>query len=179
MPSSESFTIELEGCSYVWNGRRWFTLGTYQAPPMALASRLNERLASILASEDAKVTDFDGLLRIAQVARDAAQYKRAEAAIRRAVELQPASEPAHAILCSLLRHLGAPERAIQDTEHLGAFRYSPLLTSRAAAFCDLERWEEAKSTIGRALAIGESEAAFEVMHRIKAKRPDLYKRGRS
>jgi hypothetical protein len=34
---------------------------------------------------------FNGLLKIAQVARKASQYKRAEAAARRAIELQPSS----------------------------------------------------------------------------------------
>ena len=54
-----------------------------------------------------------------------------------------------------------------------------LLTTRAAALCDLRRWEEAKTTIGRALAIlrGESHKAeaFAVVRRIKANRPDLYR----
>ena len=171
---NETFTVELDGQSYVWNGRSWFASRTYQAPPGALASRLNEALASVLASEDAKVTDFDGLLRIAQIARKASQYKRAEEAARRAIELQPSSEPAFAVLCSVLRHLGASERAVQETEHLRSPRYPPLLVSRAAALCDLERWEEAKATIGRALAIGDSPETFEVVHRIKANRPDLY-----
>jgi tetratricopeptide (TPR) repeat protein len=169
-----NFTVELDGQSYVWNGRNWFASKTFQAPPAALASRLNEVLASILVKEDAKVTDFDGLLRIAQVARNASQYKRAEAAARRAIELQPSSEPAFAVLCSVLRHLGASERAVQETEHLRSPRYLPLLISRAAALCDLERWEEAKATVGRALAIKDSPEAFEVVHRIRANRPDLY-----
>jgi hypothetical protein len=51
----------------------------------------------------------------------------------------------------------------------------PLLTSRAAAFCDLGRWEEARRSVGRALAIsGGSEEAFMVVKRIKQHRPDLY-----
>ena len=173
-----NYTVELDGHSYVWNGRGWFASKTFQAPPAALASKLNEALASILANEDAKVKDFDGLLRIAQIARQASQYKRAEAATRRAIELQPSSEPAFAVLCSVLRHLGASERAVQETDHLRSPRYLPLLISRAAALCDLERWEEAKTTVGRALAIRDSPEAFEVAHRIKANRPDLYENGK-
>ncbi|MCB0226529.1 MAG: hypothetical protein KDI02_22745, partial [Anaerolineae bacterium] len=60
-----------------------------------------------------------------------------------------------------------------------AFRdtnYSPLLTSRAAALCDLKRWEEAKKTIGRCLVISKNETAFSVVNRIKAERPDLYEK---
>jgi len=171
---NETVTVELDGHSYVWNGRNWFAARTFQAPPVAVSSRLNEKLASVLVAEDAKVTDFNGLLQIAQIARKASQYKRAEAAARRAIALQPSSEPAFAVLCSVLRHLGASEQAVQETEPLQSPRYPPLLVSRAAALCDLERWEEAKATIGRALAIGDSPEAFEVVHRIKANRPDLY-----
>jgi tetratricopeptide (TPR) repeat protein len=166
--------IELDGKRYVWNGRIWYTHRTFQAPPAALVAKLNERLASVLASEDAKVTDFNGLLQIARIARDASQFRRAESAARRAIELQPSSEPAFAILCSLLRHLGASDRAVQETEHLRSPSYQPLLVSRAAALCDLGRWEEAKATLGRALAQKGSPEAFEVVNRIKANRPDLY-----
>jgi len=49
-----------------------------------------------------------------------------------------------------------------------------LLTTRAAALCDLGRWEEAKRTVGRSLAIESSDEAFSVARRIKAARPDLY-----
>lgn len=171
---SKTFTVELDGRSYVWNGRSWFAAKTYQAPPLALASKLNEMLASVLAVEDAEVKDFQGLLKIAQAARNASQFKRAEMAARRAIELQPSSQPAFAVLCSVLRRLGAPERAVQETDHLRSMNYPPLLISRAAALCDLERWEEAKTTLGRALAAGGSPEAFEVVHRIKANRPDLY-----
>jgi hypothetical protein len=62
----KTFTVELDGRFYVWNGRSWFAAKTYQAPPLALASRLNELLASVLAVEDAEIKDFHGLLQIAQ-----------------------------------------------------------------------------------------------------------------
>jgi tetratricopeptide (TPR) repeat protein len=166
--------IELEGQRYVWDGRRWHATKTFQIPPAALASRLNALLAKFLANEDTKITDFNGLLQIAQISRSASQYKRAEAAARRAIALQPASEPAFAILCSALRHLGAADKAVQETEHLQSPKFPPLLVSRAAALCDLERWEEAKTTLGRATALKSSPEASEVVQRIKAKRPDLY-----
>ena len=50
----------------------------------------------------------------------------------------------------------------------------PLLTTRAAAYCDLKLWEQAKKIIGKALAIEESEEAFMVVKRIKAARPEIY-----
>ena len=65
-------------------------------------------------------------------------------------------------------------KAPQETEHLKAPKYSPLLISRAAALGDLERWEEAKTTLDRAIALKSSPEAAEVADRIKANRPDLY-----
>ena len=166
--------IELEGQRYVWDGRRWHATKTFQVPPAALASRLTALLTTFLANDDAKITDFNGLLQMAQISRQASQYKRAEAAARRAIALQPASEPAYAVLCSALRHLGAPDRAVQETEALKSPKYGPLLVSRAGALCDLERWDEAKTTLDRALAVKGGPEAAEVAERIKAKRPDLY-----
>ena len=80
-----------------------------------------------------------------------------------------------AVLCSVLRKQGAPEKALHETEASPHLPYSPLLTSRAAAMCDLGMWEAAKREVVRVLAMpGDHDGAFEVVHRIKASRPDLY-----
>jgi hypothetical protein len=47
--------------------------------------------------------------------------------------------------------------------------YAPLLVARAAAFCDLERWQEALVTITRARAVGAGKLATQVARRIKSK----------
>ena len=57
---------------------------------------------------------------------------------------------------------------------LQSLPYPVLLTSRAAALCDLGIWEEAKKTVGRSLAISKSAEAYNVVNRIKAAKPDLY-----
>ena len=67
-----------------------------------------------------------------------------------------------------------PEEALIATERARATGYLPLLTSRAAALCDLESWEDAKAELSRVLAVGKSPEAFAVVRRIKASRPDLY-----
>jgi hypothetical protein len=66
----------------------------------------------------------------------------------------------------------SPFAGLLDVHHVGLVGHS---FGGAAALCDLQRWEEAKKEIGRALAIGESEEAFSVVRRIKAARPDLYR----
>jgi len=61
------------------------------------------------------------------------------------------------------------------TEGLKHLSSPVLLTTRAAALCDLERWEEAKRAVGAALAMGKGDPeAFNVVSRIKSNRLDLY-----
>jgi hypothetical protein len=78
------------------------------------------------------------------------------------------------MLCAVLRDKGLPQQALDETQAIRRTDYPPLLTSRAAALCDLERWEEAVKELRPVLAMGGSEEAFSVVHRIKKARPDLY-----
>ena len=137
--------------------------------------QLNRLLEQELRSEDTAISDTAVLIERARAARDALQHNRAEALMRRALRLSPGNRAALAVLCSILRARRRPQQALDETEEFQWTAYPPLLTSRAAALCDLNRWEEAKQEIGRALASGGSEEAFNVVHRIKAKRPDLYR----
>jgi tetratricopeptide (TPR) repeat protein len=111
-----------------------------------------------------------------QTARVAKQYDRAEEIVRRILNKDPSNLAALSVLCAILREKGEPLKAIEETEPFRKSSHTALLTSRAAAFCDLERWEEAKKEIGRALAIKSSEEAFLVVKRIKKVRPDLYEK---
>lgn len=167
--------IDLDGKSYTWTGAEWYETDTFLTPPLTIVRTLNARLTQRLARQDATISDLDVLLERASTARDALQHERAEKLVRRALRLSPGNPGALAILCSVLRARGLPQQALDETEAFRAMSYPPLLTSRAAALCDLGRWEEAKREVGRALAIAEgSEEAFSVARRIKAARPDLY-----
>ncbi|MFH1603618.1 MAG: hypothetical protein ABIH03_06900, partial [Pseudomonadota bacterium] len=172
----DRYIVELDGRSYTWNGSAWYETKTFLRPPAAIVSRLNRQLQDRLAQSDEAVTDIQELLSRAKIARDAKQLKRSERLLSRALKLRPGHEGALAILCSLLRDVGAPERALAETHAFSGLGYPPLLTSRAAAYCDLGQWEEAKREIARVLAVpGKDKGeAFSVVHRIKAARPDLY-----
>jgi len=169
-----SIDIELDGKRYVWTGGGWYEAETFLKPPQVVVRRLNELVTKELEQEDADISDVFILLARARTAREAQQYHRAERLARQCLRLDPHNQAALAVLCAVLRARGQPQRALDETEAYSGTTHPPLLTSRAAALCDLNRWEEAKTTIGRALAIGESEEAFNVMHRVKANRPDLY-----
>lgn len=163
-----------EGC-FTWDGKNWYQTGKFIRPSKIIEAKLNSLAAKHLAKQDEKITDVSELLSQARSARDAGQTLRAEQLLDRVLCRNPKHEGALAILCSLLRRQGRAEEAIRRTDHSASSRYPPLLTTRAAALCDLLRWEEAKRTIARVLARpGNHGEAFEVVNRIKAARPELY-----
>lgn len=166
--------IEHDGHTYEWTGKTWHDVATHMAPPRVVLQVLNQKSETALAEEDQAVTKLQKLLDRAKAARDAEQFQRAEKLLRRVLAIRPGHPGALAIYTSLLRRRGAPEEALKVSDPYRHLRYQPLLVSRAAALCDLERWEEAKKENGRALALGPDAAAFTIVNRIKANRPDLY-----
>lgn len=172
--TSGTVTIELDGKSYTWNGSAWYEATTFLSPPSAIIAKLNNRLPDALEEEDENVADVHLLIKRAVNARDWLQYSRSEKLARRILQLEPSNQPALAILCAALRARGFPQKALTETDDYKNLPYPVLLTSRAAALCDLGRWEEAKKTVGRSLAINKSEEAYSVVNRIKSEKPDLY-----
>jgi len=165
--------IELDGQIYTWDGGRWFD-ASFLIPPTSIVSKLNALIDGGLQEEDAKISDNKALIARARKARAAAQYDRAEQIARRVLTRDPCNLPGLCVLCAVLRQKGLPEKAVEETEPFKNSNNTFLLTSRAAALCDLERWDEAKKEIGRVLAMRGSEEAFLVVKRIKKSRPDLY-----
>jgi ribonuclease HI len=172
--TTDTMTVELEGKSYMWNGSAWHEATTFLSPPGMIIPKLNNRLSDALEEEDRNIADVHLLIKRAVNARDWLQYSRSEKLARRILELEPSNEPALAILCATLRARGFAQKALAETDDYKSLPYPVLLTSRAAASCDLGKWEEAKKTVGRSLVIRESEEAHNVVNRIKAARPDLY-----
>lgn len=168
--------VELDGKEYTWTGSEWFETRTCLCPPEIVARRLNALLDKELEREDLATSNVQILLTNASTARDAMQFRRAERLARRVLELAPSHLGALAILCSTLRAIGHPKQALEETHAYRKMDYAPLLTSRAAAYCDLKYWDAAKKEIGHALAVQTSEEAFNVVKRIKAARPDLYEK---
>jgi hypothetical protein len=121
------------------------------------------------------------LLDRAKDAKMQSQFSRAERLARRALKFSPGHLGAIAVLCSSLRSLDKPEEALKESAQYRDEDYPPLLATRAAALCDLAKWEQAKKEISKALAIGKARPSwknfesFRVVDRIKAARPDLYK----
>lgn len=171
---TQRVTVLLNSEKYIWTGSAWFD-SRYIKPPATIIKQLNELLASRLAGEDDQIQDVYELTHRARIAREAEQFTRAEGLARRILSLEPEHHAAAAVLCACLRARGLAREAISQTDRFWRTTNTALLTSRAAAFCDLQQWREAKETIGQALAIQASEEAYMVVKRIKAARPQLYR----
>ncbi|MDQ1318318.1 MAG: Ribonuclease, partial [Candidatus Poribacteria bacterium] len=160
---------------YILAGDTWYDKVNFLKPPESLINKLNTLLITTLKRDD-NVQNIDLLLKCAREARDSKQYEQSIKFARRVVSISPDHLGALAILCSCLRAIGYAQQALDETEAFSGKSYPPLITSRAAALCDLERWEEAKKVIGRVLVMSKgNDMAFSIVHRIKSARPDLYK----
>ena len=178
---NDSKRISLEGRTYSWTGKTWIDVRTFTYPSAVTINKLNAILLSRLKEEDEKITDFDQLLLRAKDAKAQTQYSRAEGLARRALRLSPGNLWAMAVLCSCLRALGKPEEALRESAPYKNEIFPPLITTRAAALCDLERWEEAKIDISRVLSIQKKHELwqypepFRVLNRIRTAKPELFK----
>lgn len=167
--------VELNGKRYTRNGSSWYETETFLTPPLVIVRQLDRLLDQSPSREELALTDVEKLLQRAHDASLSALHGRAEALARRALQLSPGHLGALAMLSSALRAQGRPKQALEETAPWRRENYSPLLTSRAAALCDMDQWEEAKRVIGRVLAMGASDEAWSVVGRIKRARPDLYR----
>jgi len=173
MRKGSLINVMMDGAQYTWTGSDWYD-SSFVDPPATIVRKLNMALASVLRKEDEKISSIKEMVQRVIEARDALQYDRSEALARRILTIKPKNGTALAVLCATLRARNQPQQALDETEIGAKLSNTALLTSRAAALCDLRRWEEAKRVVGRALAIASSEEAFSVVNRIKAAAPHLY-----
>jgi tetratricopeptide (TPR) repeat protein len=134
----------------------------------------------MIEADDAAITDLQEVLDRAKRARDAKLLPRARRLAERVLASKPHHLGAAAVLSSILRDELRPEEAIAIADRFPSSRYAPLLTSRAAALCDLGRWAEALHDIraafrsDRAERRQPSEEALHVHARIRAGAPELF-----
>ncbi|MBE0481569.1 MAG: hypothetical protein IBX68_11405 [Dehalococcoidia bacterium] len=170
--------VELDGKIYVFTGSSWIGKQDRIAPPVATVGRLNSVIRKQLDIEDSSITNPDKLVRLAKRAREAGQITRAIVLLRRATAIRPNHPGTATMLSSVLRQAKRPSDALAATERLATSEYTPLLTSRAAALCDLERWDEAFRLVRRVIVLsnGRTDAeALNVRSRIKAHAPEWFK----
>jgi hypothetical protein len=159
--------IILERSTYIWDGKRWYHAKTFVTPPIVDILKLDFLLLKALEEEDGSISEIDDLLGRARQAGEVLQYHRVGLIAQRILKLEPGHVGAATLLCSSLRAQNRPAQALKATQPMKDTEYAPLLVVRAAAFCDLERWEEALDAITRAKAVGAGKLATQVVRRIK------------
>jgi hypothetical protein len=78
--------------------------------------------------------------------------------------------------------VGKPEEALKASESPKMVEYPPLILTRAAALCDLGRWEDAIIEVRKVFAIAKKHSSWgyvnievsKLINRIKATRQDLF-----
>lgn len=169
-------TITLNGKDYVWDGRRWYGARDYLEPPESIICKLNMLMEPYFAAQDEAITKPQEMISLAKQTREAGQLERALRLARRAFQACPNDPGTAAVLSGILRKAQRPEEALEVGDRFRDSSYKPILTSRAAALCDLERWDEALRQIRQVFAIGGGrgdEESFLVWNRIIAAAPEL------
>ena len=170
--------VTLNGKTYMFNGKNW--LGSdYMVPPVSLIPELNRLAADQFAHEGSQTKSYQELMDMATKLRDAGQLERALKAARKAIEMQPDDAAPVSVCCSILRMMRRPDEALTVADNFlkDGSMYRPLLTSRAAALADLDRYNEALKQIRQVIAISGGkggEEAMAVWSRIKAEAPELF-----
>ncbi len=169
--------VEYQGKSYVWTGSTWYGERDFLHPPSGIIHILNNLIKDVVNAADDSITDPREMIRLASELRDArGQLNRALRLARRANLMIPSDAATASVLSSILRLVNRPEEAISVTDQVAHAPFAPMLTSRAAAFCDLGQWQEALKCIRRALGISKGKnngEALSVWQRIKSNAPQL------
>lgn len=170
----KSKTVVLDGNQYCWNGKRWFNKITYLEPPTAISSKLTSMITKQITAQDEKIADVDALLRKAKKAHYRGEIPKALMLARKAYHQRPQHRGTVVTLCSVLRTANKSREAVDVTSSFRSSHDSPILTSRAAALCDLNRWDDALKQIRQVFAMRRksrtssgTEEALAVYRRIK------------
>lgn len=157
---------EFQGQSYRWSGKVWLDQHFLEVP-QKLADDLNEHFLTDLLDPDR--SDWMDLAVTLRRAGTDLQNRSTLGLVARACRMRlnhnPRDQATRAILSSALRHLGQPLQAEEVTRN---WTDPAVLTSRAAALCDLGRWNEAQAAVKLALRCGAGEYAKQVQYRILA-----------
>ena len=151
MPKPRTVTFDCE--QYIWNGKRWISKNTRLEPPTSISSKLNTLAAKHIAAQDEEAVNVDALLRKAKKAQGQGDIPKAVKLARQAYDQRPQHAGTVAALCSVLRTANKPREAVALANNFQSSNHPPILTSRAAALCDLNRWDDALKQIRQVFAM--------------------------
>jgi len=175
---TSEIVVTFDGKRYTWNGKCWYG-DDFIKPSYEIIVKLNELAKNQFEANDAAIFDFMELLDTARRLKEGEQYSRALKLAEHALKIKPDNDGAAAFVCSILRLMNRSDEALKLADNFvrGGSTYLPLLTSRASALCDLNRWPEALRQIRQVLAKSGGrnvEGALLVWSRIKSYAPKLF-----
>ena len=165
--------MEWEGRKYILSPSGFYDARTFLKPPEVIHQYLKATYVQELWLIVQNEQDVPGLLRYSRLAKDLGYFDLADKITERALSAEPKNQYAIARLSSILRAKGQPQKALAVIARLPeGIHDHQILTSKAAALCDLKRLPEADRIIRRALGMLkgrpkiEATEAFSVFRRI-------------
>ena len=159
---NERFEMEWGGRRYSLSPQGFYDTRTFLRPPEAIHRHLKTKSAKHLETVCQRERNVPLLLEFSRLAKDLAELDLAEKITKQALSLAPRDPSAVARMAGILRAKGQPKEALEVIAHLPEKAQTPpLLTSRAAALCDLQLWSEADKVIERALGKLKGSSAIE------------------
>ncbi|WP_092637681.1 tetratricopeptide repeat protein [Acetanaerobacterium elongatum] len=157
--------IKYEGRTYTKVNGKWFDSMNMIAP-LSVQSRLNFTFSKGL---DYDTMDVSELIKVADDYKASQSFGLALKAYESAIKKSDNNQVAHILprITSCYRSVGQPEKAIQVNSWakklFGASIISPaLLTSIAAAYCDMGEYDNAKRCCDRAYAMAGGKGFIEL-----------------
>lgn len=162
-------SIEYQGRKYTLNGDYWID-ESYMIAPSSIQMELNQICFS---EEILNETDIDILVETGDRYKKSSSISLAIKCYRRAIEIAEANENISKLqsilarLTSCLRDQGKPEEVVSLFASIkkrfnSKIFNSALLTSAAAAYCDLQEYENAKKCCDRAYALSGGKVSGEL-----------------
>jgi tetratricopeptide (TPR) repeat protein len=171
----ERFEMEWEGRRYFLSSEGFYDAQTFLKPPEAVQQHLKAVYAQELRDLIGREHNSACLLKYSGIVKRLGHLDLALTIAERVSVLEPQNGFAVARASSILRAKGQPEKALHMTKRVpDREQGAAVLTTRAAALCDLGRWHEALTVVRRALALLrgctkiEATEALSVLGRIQA-----------
>ncbi len=158
-------SVERGGRTYIWTGRDWYEKATKTKPDRWIVQNLETSLSVQPLSVDEK-------LNLAREARVNAHMWIAEELLRETLRDHAHDHVVVAQISGVLREWRRPDEVLRITAPFVGGSYAPIFTTRAAALCDLGRWEEASHEVRCAMAACAEGEAYALAWRIKKRRRD-------
>ncbi|MCI0570124.1 MAG: CDC27 family protein [Myxococcaceae bacterium] len=157
--------VEHEGRTYTWVRGRWTCRG--QVVPQAQWLPLERRLVDEVKARGFDNLSLSELMDVAGLFTGSGHWALAVGVLERVLAQDAGNAEAAVTLSRAYQRTAQPEKALGVTEPFVAKPTPTLLLTRAAALCDLERWNEARRTTLAAQKLGAGTEAEAVLERIR------------